>query len=81
VLKGISDKAHVHHADIGPTRAWGYPSQNDRVQSYHTYALSVWDRRDFQDPDLVLIDGRFRAACLAAVKMRARRPTTVLFDD
>ena len=29
----------------------------------------------------MLIDGRFRAACLAAVRLRARRPTTVLFDD
>ena len=29
----------------------------------------------------MLIDGRFRAACLAAVLLRAKRPTTVLFDD
>ena len=32
-------------------------------------------------PDLVLIDGRFRASCLVAVLMRATRPVTVLFDD
>jgi hypothetical protein len=29
----------------------------------------------------VLVDGRFRAACLVAVLLRAKRPTTVLFDD
>jgi hypothetical protein len=50
-------------------------------RKFHGYALSVWDRPDFQHPDLVLIDGRFRAACLAAVAMRATRPVTVLFDD
>ena len=80
-LVGISDAARVHHVDIGPTRSWGKPRSALAHERFHTYALSVWDRPDFQDPDLVLIDGRFRAACLAAVKMRARRPTTVLFDD
>ncbi len=80
-LAGISDAARVHHVDIGPTRSWGKPRSALAHERFHTYALSVWDRPDFQDPDLVLIDGRFRAACLAAVKMRARRPTTVLFDD
>ena len=80
-LAAISDKARVHYADIGPTGTWGFPARARDFRKFHSYALSVWDRPDFQDPDLVLIDGRFRAACLAAVKMRARRPTTVLFDD
>jgi hypothetical protein len=73
--------AAVHYADIGPTGKWGMPSRPRFHGRFHRYALSVWDRPDLGDPDLVLIDGRFRAACLAAVILRARRPTTVLFDD
>ncbi len=80
-LAGISDKAAVHHVDIGPTKDWGRPRDTSGATRYHRYALSVWDREDLGDPDLVLIDGRFRAACLAAVMLRATRPTTVLFDD
>jgi hypothetical protein len=80
-LAPISDKARVHHADIGPTGAWGVPRRVNEFGKFHSYALSVWDRPDFQDPDLVLIDGRFRASCLVAVLLRAKRPTTVLFDD
>jgi hypothetical protein len=80
-LAGISDKAHVHYVDIGPTADWGKPKTNDGFARFPNYALSVWDRPDLGEPDLVLIDGRFRAACLAAVVMRARKPTTVLFDD
>lgn len=81
VLAGISDKGHVHHVDIGPTAAWGFPKTPAKYGQFPNYALSVWDRPDLGEPDLVLIDGRFRAACLAAVLLRAKRPTTVLFDD
>ena len=80
-LAGSSTLALVHHVDIGPTGNWGRPLRTEAAARYHRYALSVWDRPDLGEPDLVLIDGRFRAACLAAVMMRAKRPTTVLFDD
>ncbi len=80
-LAGISDKALVHHVDIGPTGDWGVPIRPRFYGSFHRYALSVWDRPDFRQPDLVLIDGRFRAACLVAVMLRTTKVTTVLFDD
>lgn len=80
-LAPISDRALVHWADIGPTGAWGVPMKPREFRKFHTYALSVWDRPDFVQPDLVLIDGRFRAACLVAVMMRITKPVTVLFDD
>ncbi len=80
-LAAAGDSAVVHHVAIGPTEKWGFPTRRRFHSSYHHYALSVWDRPDLGTPDLVLIDGRFRAACLAAVRMRATRPTTVLFDD
>jgi hypothetical protein len=80
-LVKISDRARVHYADIGATAAWGMPVPPHEFHKFHTYALSVWDRPDFEEPDLVLIDGRFRAACLVAVMLRAKRPTTVLVDD
>jgi hypothetical protein len=73
--------ALVHHVDIGPTGKWGTPTRPRLHGRFHRYALSVWDLPLLGEPDLVLIDGRFRAACLAAVMLRAKRPTTVLFDD
>ncbi|MGL4237132.1 glycosyltransferase family 2 protein [Tabrizicola sp.] len=80
-LATISDHAKVHYADVGVTGPWGVPMRPREFRKFHAYALSVWDRPDFQEPDLVLIDGRFRAACLVTVMLRAKRPTTVLFDD
>ena len=77
----ISPKVHVHYADIGPTGPWGVPMKAREYRRFPGYALSVWDRPDFMEPDLVLIDGRFRASCLVAVLLRATKPVTVLFDD
>ncbi|MBN8631014.1 MAG: hypothetical protein J0L76_09195 [Rhodobacterales bacterium] len=80
-LQPISDKAMIHYADVGRTGEWGVPVKSREYRKFHGYALSVWDRPDFVEPDLVLIDGRFRAACLVAVMLRAKAPVTVLFDD
>ena len=73
--------ASVHYADIGPTKAWGFPDGAEAAGRYHTYPLTVWDRPGLVAPDLVLIDGRFRAACLVATMLRTAEPVTVLFDD
>lgn len=73
--------AAVHYVDIGVTKAWGFPETAAAAGRFHQYALSVWDRPGLVTPDLVLIDGRFRAACLAATMLRATGPITVLFDD
>lgn len=77
----ISSRVTLHWADIGPTGPWGVPMDETAFRKFPGYALSVWDRADFVEPDLVLIDGRFRCACLVAVMLRATRPVTVLFDD
>jgi Glycosyl transferase family 2 len=77
----ISDQVQVHWADIGETGPWGVPLKSRSYQKFHRYALSVWDRPDFVQPDLVLVDGRFRAACVLAVMLRTTKPVTLLFDD
>lgn len=81
------DQAHlpspalVWHVDIGSTGSWGRPVSDEGWYKYHHYPLSVWSEPFFRHPDLVLIDGRFRAACLVATAIRIEKPVTVLFDD
>jgi hypothetical protein len=72
---------HVHHVDIGATKAWGYPVDDSQWKNYHNYALDIWDQSFFEHPDLILIDGRFRLGCFAAALLKVKKPTTVLFDD
>lgn len=71
----------LYHVDIGPTGAWGRPRDLSGWRRFHRYPLAIWDEPFFQSPDVILIDGRFRPACLVAAMMRITRPATVLFDD
>ncbi|OZO45837.1 hypothetical protein CGU37_27220, partial [Pseudomonas fluorescens] len=50
-------------------------------RKFHRYPLAIWDEPFFRHPDVVLIDGRMRVACLATLLLRIERPVTVLFDD
>jgi hypothetical protein len=71
----------MHFVDIGPVGAWGRPIDSKEWQKFHHYPLDIWDRPFFRHPDVVLIDGRFRAACLAITRLKIQRPVTILFDD
>lgn len=71
----------LHHADLGPTKAWGMPVNNRRVHLWPGYPNSVWDLPGFVAPEVVLIDGRFRLACFLTVLYRTPGPVRVLWDD
>lgn len=78
---GARSSARAVHVNIGDTGKWGYPTDTQRWKHYWRYPLDVWKAADFHPPDLVLIDGRMRAACFAAVMMNTTKETCVLFDD
>lgn len=71
----------MHHGKVGRTKAWGFPQTEEHFRKWPGYALSVWDLPEFVHPDVVLIDGRFRAACFLSVLFKITKPTTVLWDD
>jgi protein O-GlcNAc transferase len=50
-------------------------------ESYPNYALGIWQEPFFCQPDVVLVDGRFRVACFIACALMTRSRLTILFDD
>lgn len=80
-LRNLPSPALVYHVDIGPTGNWGRPLGPEAWTRFHRYPLAIWDEPFFRQPDVVLIDGRFRPGCLMAVLLRTQKPVTVLFDD
>jgi hypothetical protein len=68
-------------SDIGPTKEWGFPSDASGWKTYAQYPLKVWDMAGFVQPDVVLVDGRFRTGCAIAAALRTARPVVLLFDD
>lgn len=73
--------ASIHYFDIGPTGEWGRPLGKENWPLFFRYPIDIWEKTYFRHPDVILIDGRFRPACLAAAGMMCQRPVRVLFDD
>ncbi|MFV0306831.1 MAG: hypothetical protein ACK5OX_03700 [Desertimonas sp.] len=71
----------LHHVDIGPTGPFGRPTDPTTCGRWPRYPTAIWDASEFVEPDVVLIDGRFRLACFVTVALRCRRPVRVLWDD
>ena len=78
--KGI---LHLIHADLGITAAWGYPIDEAKVKRWPQYYASPWIKyRSINlSPDLILIDGRFRAACFLFSLLHCKAGTRILWDD
>lgn len=68
----------VHRVDIGPTGPMGYPSDVSRKADWPAYAAlpallgRAWD--------LVLVDGRFRVACILNALLLPERPVLLVHD-
>lgn len=71
----------VHYENIGQTGLWGRPINLLNWRKFHKYPLGIWDQSFFIHPDIVLIDGRLRNACLATVILKCEKDTVVFFDD
>ncbi|MHC8383805.1 O-linked N-acetylglucosamine transferase, SPINDLY family protein [Pseudomonas sp. LB3P14] len=71
----------IYPIDVGETGQWARPKNARAWKKFHTYPLKVWDEPFFQQPDVILIDGRFRIACFVTAYLRATKPMIVLFDD
>lgn len=80
-LRNLPSPALVYHVDIGPTGNWGRPLGPEAWTRFYRYPLAIWDEPFFRQPDVVLIDGRFRPACLIAILLRTQKHVTILFDD
>ncbi len=68
-------------SDIGPTREWGYPVDESEWRRFARYPLEIWGKPRFVQPDVVLVDGRFRIGCALAALYQTRAPIRLFFDD
>lgn len=79
-------RVHFYYVDIGETEAWGYPvtrSYEDtlRYDAYSSVMTSSVFKAFPADIDLVLIDGRFRVACVLQVLINTHKSTSILVHD
>jgi len=75
-------RINLYHSDIGPLEEWGWPV--DKIPNHITwtdYPTSISRNAHSSDFDLVLIDGRFRVACLIQTLLTCPQTTRILIHD
>lgn len=79
----LKKRLFFYYADIGKTKEWGFPISNDSKEIFPNYSNDIFNSVDSNTLDIVLIDGRFRVACLLSVilNMSSTEDTTILFHD
>ncbi len=63
------------HAHIGPTAEWGKPLAQTPELQWLNYHMGCWSNIPQENFDYVLIDGRFRVACLCQYLLRNHNPS------
>jgi hypothetical protein len=74
-----SGRLHLHLIDIGKTKAWGFPIDDSHKEAWKQYPESVHELEGGWDT--VLIDGRFRVACVVNVLLRVDSCCRILIHD
>lgn len=76
-IPGDASRLDACHVDVGEVDDWGFPRSQDA--DGQVYCSWPWSRTN--SADLVLIDGRFRVACLMKTLLSAEVGTPIIFED
>lgn len=81
--KNADNRTTLLYADIGPTGDNGFPLDASAFKDWHQYPINPWLHcaTHHLQPDLILIDGRFRRACLFSSLIFAAPATRIFVDD
>lgn len=76
-------KVFVEYCDIGPVREWGNPINLDCVEHFWRYSFRPWETAGtgLFEPDLILIDGRFRVCAFLVTLLYSLEGAVIMFDD
>ncbi len=79
----LEGRVKLLHADLGATGDWSYPKTRDHVENWPGYYAGPWRavRAAGVQPDLVLVDGRFRVACFLYSLLHMKAGGVILWDD
>lgn len=79
VLEKYPKNFKVRHIDLGPVGEWGRPESYSKIENVKEYCSAPFAGK--HQPDLILIDGRFRVHCFLETLLKSKAGTRVIFDD
>jgi tetratricopeptide (TPR) repeat protein len=70
-------------ADIGETGQFGYPVSKDGVEGWPKYPMIAWQHAGERaaDVDVILVDGRFRVACVLTALFFVESHVPIILHD
>lgn len=77
----MAGRLTVHHADIGPTGKWGYPTRQSLNHTWPTYWRMPWSVIEPTLVEMVFVDGRFRVACALNALLQGSPDLTIVVHD
>lgn len=78
--KGLDiERIRFRYVDMGQVQGWGRPIGCSKIADVWKYSSAPFEQA--HEPDLILIDGRFRVHCFLETLLRAQKGTRVIFDD
>lgn len=78
-VKGLSSRVTVEHVDLGPVGKWGRPEGYSKIDNVWSYSAKPFQGKF--NPDLILVDGRFRVHCFLEAIVKGKKGTRIIFDD
>lgn len=73
------EKIHVRYVDFGKVVSWGRPEGYSKIENVWNYSSAPF--RGNSQPDLILVDGRFRVHCFLESLLKSKRGSKIVFDD
>ncbi len=74
-----NDRLNIYHCNLGAVGGWGRPLNYDYKDSFADYTDYLWNQKE--NPQLILVDGRFRVCCFLTCLKFAKEGTKIIFDD
>lgn len=81
IREAENSRLKIHIVNIGSTGQFGTPLEINKKQLFPSYSSSVFSQINPDSLDTVLVDGRFRVACILQTILHCQKNVTVLVHD
>lgn len=77
---GDSSRLSLEYINIGNVGKWGIPTTNYN-KSFPNYSNGIFNKIDGKTIDTVLVDGRFRVACILSTILNCKSDVDIIVHD
>lgn len=72
IRNNLNNRLEINYVDIGPTKSWGFPVNDESKNKFPDFSSKIFEKVNLNETDLVLVDARFRVACVLQTILNGR---------